>query len=123
MTAEEAISFIRKAKISPSIYGHLIFPEESSKSGISTHSGSKDPDDYSVSYRNINLFENLDNISREDGVVSLTRAYTNPQNGVQSIAFMNFVTIRDETTGELEEALLMRVEPVSMLEDKLVFLR
>ncbi len=123
MTAEEAISFIRKAKISPSIYGHLIFPEESSKSGISTHSSSKDPDDYSVSYRNINLFENLDNISREDGVVSLTRAYTNPQNGVQSIAFMNFVTIRDDTTGELKEELLMRVEPVSVLEDKLVFLR
>ena len=122
MTAEEAISFIRKAKISPSIYGHLIFPEEASKSGISTHSSSKDPDDYSVSYRNINLFENLNNISREDGVVSLTRAYTNPQNGVQSIAFMNFVTIRDEITGELKEALLMRVEPVSVLEDKLVFL-
>ena len=122
MTAEEAISFVKKAKISPIIYGHLIFPEDASKSGISTHPGSKDPDDYSVSYRKIKLFDNLDKISREDGVVSLTRAYTNPQNGVQSIAFMNFVTILDETSGELKEALLMRVEPVSVLEDKLVFL-
>ncbi len=122
MTAEEAISFIRKAKISPSIYGHLIFPEEQRRSGISTHPSVKDPGDYSVSYRNINLFDNLDDISREDGVVNLTRAYTNPQNGVQSIAFMNYVTILDETTGDLKEALLMRVEPVSVLEDKLVFL-
>ena len=122
MTAEEAISFIKKAKISPIIYGHLIFPEDASKSGISTHPSSKDPEDYSVSYRKIKLFDNLDSISREVGVVSLTRAYTNPQNGVQSIAFMNFVTILDETTGELKEALLMRVEPVSVLEDKLVFL-
>ena len=122
MTAEEAISFIRKAKISPSIYGHLIFPEEPSKSGISTNPSSTDPNDYSVSYRKINLFDDLSKISKEDGVVNLTRAYTNPQNGVQSIAFMNFVTVLDETTGELREGLLMRVVPVRVLEDKLVFL-
>ena len=35
---------------------------------------------------------------------------------------MNYVTILDEASGELREALLMRVEPVSVLEDKLVFL-
>lgn len=122
MTAEEAISFIRKARISPMIYGHLIFPDETSKSGISTHPGMSDPDDYSVSYRNINLFDDPDSISRDDGVVNLTRAYTNPQNGVQSIAFMNYVTVLDEAAGQLREALLMRVEPVSVLEDKLVFL-
>ena len=121
MTAEEAISFIRKAKISPDIYGHLIYPDVPLKNGISTHRGLTDTDDYSVSYRNINLFENLNNISTEDGVVSLTRAYTNPQNGIQSIAFMNFVSVLDETTGELKKALLMRVEPVSTLKDKLVF--
>ncbi|MCR4634695.1 MAG: response regulator [Butyrivibrio sp.] len=123
MTAEETISFIRKAKISPIIYGHLIFTDEESRSGISTHPGSKDPDDYSVSYRNIKIFDNMDKTVRQDGAVSLTRAYTNPQNGVQSIAFMNPVTIKNEDTGELKEALLMRVEPVSTLEDKLVFLK
>ncbi|WP_051197176.1 ATP-binding protein [Butyrivibrio sp. XBB1001] len=123
MTAEEAISFIRKAKISSSIYGHLIPLEEPVGKGISTNAGSKNPDDYSVSYRNINLFDNLDTIGREDGVVNLTRAYTNPQNGVQSIAFMNYVTILDEESGELKEALIMRVVPVSVLEDKLVFLK
>ena len=122
MTAEEAVSYIRKAKISPSIYGHLIFPENGYRSGISTHPATSDPDNYSVSYRNINLFENLSEVSGVDGVINLTRAYTNPQNGIQSIAFMNFVTILDETSGELKQALLMRVEPVSVLEDKLVFL-
>ena len=122
MTAEEAISFIRKAKISPSIYGHLIFPDDTSRSGISTNPGMADPNDYSVSYRKINLLEELDNVSDEDGVVNLTRAYTNPQNGVQSIAFMHNVTVLDEASGELKKMLLMRVEPVSMLEDKLIFL-
>ena len=34
---------------------------------------------------------------------------------------MNYVKILDETTGELKEAILMRVEAVSSLEDKLVF--
>ncbi|WP_408072516.1 ATP-binding protein [Butyrivibrio sp. JL13D10] len=123
MTMDEAIAFIRKAKLYPTIYGHLILPDDPAKSGISTHAASKDPDDYSVSYRKINLFDKIDKISREDGVVRLTRAYTNPQNGVQSIAFMNYVIILDETTGETKEALLMRVEPVSVLEDKFVFLK
>jgi signal transduction histidine kinase/ActR/RegA family two-component response regulator/HPt (histidine-containing phosphotransfer) domain-containing protein len=122
MTAEEAISFVRKAKISPNIYGHLIFFDEQSQRGISTHANLSDPNDYSVSYRKINLIESLDDIRKEDGVISLTRAYTNPQNGVQSIAFMNIVKVRDEATGELKEALLMRVVPVSVLEEKLVFL-
>ncbi|MCR5427517.1 MAG: hypothetical protein K6F16_00825 [Lachnospiraceae bacterium] len=48
---------------------------------------------HSVSYRNINLFDNLSEVSSEDGVVNLTRAYTNPQNGIQSIAFMNYVNM------------------------------
>ncbi len=122
MTAEDAISYIRKAKVAPSIYGHLIFPERADMSGISTHPKATGSDDYRVSYRNINLFDNLSEVSSVDGVINLTRAYTNPQSGVQSIAFMNFVTILDEDSGELKEALLMRVEPVSMLEDKLVFL-
>ena len=122
MTAEEAISFIRKAKISPDIYGHLIFPESPDRSGISTNQGVTGDSGHSVSYRNINLFDNLSEVSSEDGIVNLTRAYTNPQNGIQSIAFMNYVTVLDESTGELKEALLMRVEPVSVLEDKLVFL-
>ena len=121
MTAEEAVSFIGRANISPVIYGHLIFPDDPSRSGISTHPGVKDPDDHSVSYRNINLFDDPDAVSGEDGVVNLTRAYTNPQNGIQSIAFMKNVTVVDAETDELKKALLMRVEPVSVLEDKLVF--
>lgn len=123
MTAEEAIAFIRKAKISPSIYGHLIFPDDPSVSGISTHPAMKDSNDYSVSYSKLSLFDDLDKVGHEGGGVSLTRAYTNPQNGVQSIAFMNYVTVLDENTGDLKQALMMRVEPVSMLEDKLVFLK
>ncbi len=123
MTAEEAISFIRKAKISPEISGHLIFMDTPGFSGISTSSNLSNPDDYSVSYKNISIFDNLDSVSNVDGVVNLTRAYTNPLNGVQSIAFMNYVQILDPETGELKTGLLMRVVPLSRLEEKLVFLK
>ena len=123
MTAEEAINYIRKAKLYPSIHGHLIDVEDPQKNGISTSPKSTDPDDYSVSYRNIKIFDNLDAVSRKDGDVNLTRAFTNPMSGVQSIAFLNYVTVLEEETGNLRKYVLMRVEPVSILEEKLVFLK
>ena len=123
MTAEEAISFIRKAKISAEIEGHLIFLDTPDKKGISTTSKVSDPDVYTVSYKNINIFDNIEAENTADDVVSLTRAYTNPMNGVQSIAFCNNVTVLDEENNELKKGLLMRVVPLSRLEQKLVFLK
>ena len=123
MTADEAISYIRRVKISPEITGHLIFADDPEYSGFSTAANIADPEDFTVSYKNISVFDNLDDISSSDGVVNLTRAYTNPDNGVQSIAFMNYVSIIDPDTGELRKGLLMRVIPLSILEEKLVFLK
>lgn len=123
MTAEEAISYIRKAKISTEISGHLIFMDDPELSGISTVANPNDSNDYLVSYRKVSIFDNLDSVSNDDGVVNLTRAYTNPQNGIQSIAFMNFVQVLDSDTGDLRTGLLMRVVPLSLLEQKLVFLK
>ena len=87
MTAEDAVSFIRKAKISTEIEGHLVFPDSSEREGISTTAKVSDPDVYTVSYKNINIFDNIESDGDTNDVVSLTRAYTNPMNGVQSIAF------------------------------------
>ncbi|MBQ1527092.1 MAG: hypothetical protein IIZ75_08160, partial [Lachnospiraceae bacterium] len=44
-------------------------------------------------------------------------------NGVQSIAFFNYVTVLDTESGGLKDELLMRVVPLSSLEQKLVFLK
>ncbi len=123
MTAEEAISYIRKAKISPEISGHLIFMDDPGRSGISTAEKTGAPGNYAVSYKNVSIFENLDSVSNVDGVVNITRAYTNPMNGIQSIAFMNYVQVLDPDTGDLRTGLLMRVVPISLLEQKLVFLK
>ena len=122
MTADEAISYIRKAKISPEISGHLIFIDDGSMAGVSTTASTTNPSDYSVNYSHIPIFDNLE-ISNLDGVVNLTRAYTNPLNGVQSIAFLNNVKVLDSETGALRDAVIIRVVPVSRLEQKLIFLK
>ena len=122
MTVDEAISYIRKAKISPEISGHLIYIDDGSMAGISTTASSTDPSDYSVNYSRINIFDNLE-VSNADGAVNLTRAYTNPLNGVQSIAFLNNIKVLDSETGDVRKALIIRVVPVSRLEQKLVFLK
>lgn len=76
MTAEEAISYIRKAKISPEISGHLIFLDDPNLSGISTTENPVKPGDYSVSYKNVPIFENLDSVSDVDGAVNFTKQLT-----------------------------------------------
>ena len=122
MTVDEAISYIRKAKISPEISGHLIYIDDDSMAGISTDASTTDPSDFSVKYSHISIFDNLE-ISNVNGEVNLTRAYTNPLNGVQSIAFLNNVKVLDSETGALRDGLIIRVVPVSRLEQKLVFLK
>ena len=122
MTVDEAISYIRKAKISPEISGHLIYIDDDSMAGISTDASTTDPSDFYVKYSHISIFDNLE-ISNVNGEVNLTRAYTNPLNGVQSIAFLNNVKVLDSETGALRDGLIIRVVPVSRLEQKLVFLK
>jgi len=121
MTVDVAISYIRKAKISPEISGHLIYIDDGSLDGISTSASTTDPTDYSVDYSPIKIFDDLEN-GLAEGQVNLTRAYTNPLNGVQSIAFWNRVKILDDESGDVRDGLVIRVVPVSSLEHKLVFL-
>ena len=123
MTAEEAVAFIRKAKISPEVDGHLIFLDDPLRSGLSTAETAADPSIHTVSYKNINIFDNIESKNEESDVVNLTRAYTNPMNGVQSIAFLHSVTVLDKEKDTLRNGLLLRVVPLSQLEQKLVFLK
>ncbi len=123
MTASEAIAFIKKAQILREVEGHLIFLDSPERTGISTRAKVSDPNDYTVSYKNIKIFDNVGDTVKSNDVVNLTRAYTNPMNGVQSIAFYNFVTVLDEEGGGDKDVLLMRVVPLSSLEQKLIFLK
>ncbi|MBQ7281689.1 MAG: response regulator [Spirochaetales bacterium] len=122
MTAESAISFVRKAITSPEIMAHILVSSDNGVSGLSTSAHHQNPDDYSVSYGNVSLYSHgFDELLRKKATVNVTRIYTNPINAIQSIAFCNPITLRDSKTGEPVSAVLLRVIPVSSFERKWAF--
>jgi len=119
MTIEDAVSFIRISHVLPNASAHIVFLD--TLSGLSTKARQNASDNYSVSYGNMNL---LDDVSWIDGIgesINISRAYTNPVNGEQSIAFCNSVTLRDSETGTPRNAILLRVLPIEELEQKWIF--
>ena len=119
MTIEEAASFIRISHVLPNASAHIVYLD--TMSGLSTKPRQDTNDDYSVSYERMNL---LDDVSWINGIgesVNISRAYTNPVNGDQSLAFCNFITLNDTETGEHRDAVLLRVLPVTELEQKWIF--
>ena len=112
MTAEEAIEFVRTSISTPDVMAHLLF---SDGSGLSTVASAGNPQDFSISYSNVGIFsDGFGNLTKTD-VVNVTRAYTNPVNAIQSIAFCSPVTLKNG------EAVLLRVISVSSFEKKWVF--
>ena len=119
MTIEEAISFIRISHVLPNASAHIVYRD--TLSGLSTRARSDDPDEYSVSYARTGLLNDLNWIDGIGESINISRAFTNPVNGEQSIAFCNSVSVHDPETNELKDAVLLRVLPLSELEDKWVF--
>lgn len=121
LTAEEAIAFLGKSVNRPQVMAHILYEEEGELVGLSTEAHKKDPGDYTVSYKNIDILEEHGMLMSEDSVVKVTRAYTNPVNAIQSIAFCCNVKIRDEETGENKDAVILRIIPISAFEQRWVF--
>jgi signal transduction histidine kinase/DNA-binding response OmpR family regulator len=119
MTIDEAVSFIRISHVLPNASAHIVFLD--SLSGLSSKARQDDPDDYSVSYERVSLLEDVRWISDIGSSINISRAYTNPVNGEQSLAFCNFITLYDPDTDVLKDAILLRVLPISELEQKWIF--
>ncbi len=119
MTIEDAISFIRVSHVLPNTSAHIVF--EDSLSGLSTRARSDDPDDYSVSYERTGLLSDVSWIHDIGDAINISRAYTNPVNGEQSIAFCNLITLHDPQSFAPRRAILLRVLPLSELEQRWVF--
>ncbi|MCR4590431.1 MAG: response regulator [Lachnospiraceae bacterium] len=119
MTMEEAAAYIRASHVLSITSAHLIFPD--TLIGISTRPKQGTTDDYSVSYERVDLLDNI-NLSDEIGKsINITRAYTNPMNGEQSLAFCNRVTLMDPENESPRDAILLRIIPISELEQKWIF--
>ena len=122
MTPEEAIAFVRESVTSPEVMAHLLLTGDSQLSGLSTSPKSGDEEDYTVSYSNLDVFsDGFDDFMRGNSPVNVTRAYTNPMNAIQSIAFCCPVTLRAQDSGEPLDAMLLRVIPVSTFAERWAF--
>ena len=119
MTIEEAVSFIRISHVLPNTSAHIVYSD--TLTGLSTRARPDDGDDYSVSYTRTNLLNDVSWIHDIGESINISRAYTNPVNGEQSIAFCNSITLHDPQTGNSRDAILLRVLPLSELERKWVF--
>ena len=118
MTMEEAVSFIRISHVLPNASAHIVY-DDGNFTGLSTKPKQGTTDDFAVSYKNIGILNNTDWISDIGESINISRAYTNPINGEQSIAFCNYVTLQE--SGAKKQAILLRVLPVTELKTKWVF--
>ena len=119
MTIEEAVSFIRISHVLPNASAHIVFAD--TLSGLSTKSRQDSPDNFAVTYGRMEFLNDVNWIGGIGNSINVTRAYTNPVNGEQSIAFCNTVTVHDPDTGTLRDAILLRVLPIAELEEKWIF--
>ena len=97
MTIEEAISFIRNSHVLPNTSAHIVYAD--TLSGLSTRARRDDSDDYAVSYARTELLSDVSWIYDIGEAINISRAYTNPVNGEQSIAFCNSIALLDPQTG------------------------
>jgi signal transduction histidine kinase/CheY-like chemotaxis protein len=122
LTIDEAVSFIRSSHVSPDAAAHVVFTDDGSLAGLSTRPKTGTQDDYAVSYKAIGLPIRLDKVAEQDGAICVSRSYTNPSSGIQSLAFCNKISLVDSGDRSLRrEALLLRVIPTEKLQEKWVF--
>ena len=121
LTMTEALDFIRSAKLYPNRMAHIIY-DDGSFQGYSTTAKANKEGEYRVSYAGLSLpWDDDPEGDDSETELNITRAYTNPINGTQSIAFYRPVTLKDEATGEPKDALLLYIVPVSSFSQKWVF--
>ncbi|MBR3040999.1 MAG: response regulator [Lachnospiraceae bacterium] len=119
MTMEEATEYIRSSHVLANTSAHLVFRD--TLTGLSTRPKQGTANDYAVSYERVDLLKNMKWSDEIGEAINITRAYTNPMNGEQSLAFCNTITLIDSESKTSKTTILMRVIPVSELEQKWVF--
>ena len=107
MTLEEAAAYVRSSHARAAMSAHLIDME--TLTGYSTRPRPNTEDDYDVSYERLGLFGDGAWIADIGEAINITRTYTNPLTGEQSLAFCNRIMVRDAETGEKKQAYLLRI--------------
>ena len=119
MSMEEAAEFIRESHVLSKSSAHLIYLD--TLTGLSTRPKQGTADDYHVSYEKLDFLKDIGWIHDLGESINITRAYTNPVNGEQALAFCNRISLLGPDGRTLTPAVLLRVLPISELEQKWVF--
>ncbi len=131
LTLRQAVDYLNRVQVVKTYSSHIIMLD--TLKGLSNRPHTDNPDDLSVSYENIDILSSLTNLRSElepeqstylytnsFDSVHVTRSYTNPVNGIQSIAFCDVVNLTADD-GRLKKALLMRVIPLESISEKWSF--
>jgi hypothetical protein len=113
LTIEQATDFVRISHVLPNASAHIVYTD--TLTGLSTRARLNDPTNYFVSYERLGLLSDLSWIEPIGTSINISRAYTNPVNGEQSIAFCNFIKLLDAATSQKKDAILLRILPVAEL--------
>ncbi len=116
LTMDEAIDFIRNSHVLIRASAHIVYKD--TLTGFSTRAR-EDGTGNTVSYTSMEFLKDVSWIRDIGESINISRAYTNPINAEQSIAFCNFITLKD--TGSGSDAILLRLLPESELTGKWVF--
>lgn len=117
MTIEDAASFIGVSHVLPKASAHIV--DLDTMEGLSTRRNDGTAVNYPVSYANTNLLADtswIQALGTSQTTINVSRTFANPVNGEQSIAFCNFVNLKDKN-----KSVLLRVLPVEELMEKWVF--
>ncbi|MCR4631914.1 MAG: hypothetical protein K5786_09800 [Treponema sp.] len=131
LTMQEAVDYLNTVQVVKTYSSHIIMLD--SLEGLSNRAHTDNSYDNTVSYQNIDILSSLTNLRAElepeqstylytnsFDSVHVTRSYTNPVNGIQSIAFCDVVNLTADD-GSLKKALLLRVIPLESISEKWSF--
>ena len=117
LTLRQTIEYLNRVQVVKNYSSHVIMLD--SLKGLSNRGQTGNIEDNTVSYENIDILSSLTNLRSElepehstylytnsFDSVHVTRSYTNPVNGIQSIAFCDVVNLTADD-GRLKKALLM----------------
>ena len=118
LTQEEAIEFVDNSITDKNIVmAHIV--NSTTMQGVSTEGHSSNPNDKTMSYSGYFLSSVT---YAENTGVKASPQYTNPMNGAPSIAFYTEIKLKNSTNPSVKDnAFLLRVVPISNLEDKWTF--
>ena len=131
LTLEEAVEYLNLVQVVKNYSSHIIMLD--SLEGLSNRAHTDNPNDKTVSYKSIDIISSLTNLQSElepeqstylytnsFDSVHVTRSYTNPVNGIQSIAFCDVVNLKAENSN-LIKGLVMRIIPLESISEKWSF--